>query len=369
MALVLPAAAEGESPETPTPEAPPVSDETAPPEEPTAAPTEEPTPVPDEATPTPAPEEPETEVAVVLASSVDEPQDPPAALRVKKNVETDFVRLWRWEITKSADASSLKLKQGEQDSVTYTVNVHGTPVDSGWTMSGQIGILNPSNETATVESVVDSADGIAASVACQVGGSAVGFPFSLPAGWSAVCTFHASLPDGNPRTNVAVVNTSGPVPGGSASAAVTFGSPSSETDECIDVSDSLAGSLGTVCSGDGSFTYSQTVGPYQACGDYRVENKAAFQTQDSGSSGQAHWSVSVKVPCEPVCPPKDKPDHGKKGHASFFGSRGYGDHDDNDDCKPDHDGHGHPGGGNGKPNQGHECYGNTRLSFGRGWFD
>jgi len=303
LVMVLPAAADDNPPDAPTPEVTSAPEVGQPTEEATEVPTEEPTAVPTDVSqePTPVPESTLEGAALVVEAAAGDEQPVIASLRVKKTVNTDFVRTWRWVIEKTADAGSLTLMPGQQHVVNYTVIVSGAPVDSGWEMSGQIGILNPSSETATIESVIDEADGVAASVSCQVGGSVVGLPFDLPAGWSAVCEFDASLPDGSNRTNVATVSTSGPVPGGSASAGVTFGTPSSETDECIEVTDSLGGALGTVCGGSHTYSYSLPVGPFEVCGDYTVDNVAAFRANDSGALGEDAWSVKIAVPCAGGC--------------------------------------------------------------------
>jgi len=306
LVMVLPAAADDNPPDapTPTPEVTSVPEEGQPTEEATEVPTEEPTAVPTDVTqePTPAPDATIEPAALVVEAAAGGDEQPLiVSLLVKKWVDTEFVRSWRWAIEKTADATNLTMMPGQQQVVTYTVTVSGTPVDSGWTMSGHIAIVNPSGETATIESVTDEADGVVASVSCQVGGNGVGIPFDLPAGWSAVCEYHAALPDGSNRTNVATVSTSGPVPGGSASAAVTFGAPSSETDECIDVTDSLGGALGTVCGGSHTYSYSLPVGPFEVCGDYTVDNVAAFRANDSGASGSDGWTVDVSVPCAGGC--------------------------------------------------------------------
>ena len=77
----------------------------------------------------------------------------------------------------------------------------------------------------------------------------------------------------------------------------------SPVDDCVSVSDSLAGSLGNVCAGQGTkvFTYSRTVGPYSACGDYRVDNTASFVTDDTGGTGSSSAAVTAHVPCQTGC--------------------------------------------------------------------
>ncbi len=60
-----------------------------------------------------------------------------------------------------------------------------------------------------------------------------------------------------------------------------------ETDTCADVDDSLAGALGEVCAGTETsfnFEYPLTVGPYDVCGDYTVDNTATVTEVDSGDT-------------------------------------------------------------------------------------
>ena len=75
------------------------------------------------------------------------------------------------------------------------------------------------------------------------------------------------------------------------------------TDECVSVNDTYAGNLGSVCAGDSpeTFTYSRTIGGYSTCGDYRVDNTAAFTANDSGATGSSSATVYVHVPCAGGC--------------------------------------------------------------------
>jgi hypothetical protein len=81
-------------------------------------------------------------------------------------------------------------------------------------------------------------------------------------------------------------------------------SATNSVDECVDVSDSLMGLLGTVCAGTETsftFTYSLTIGPFDVCGDYDVPNVASFLSNDTGATGSAAWNVDVSVPCAGGC--------------------------------------------------------------------
>ena len=223
-------------------------------------------------------------------------------VEVTKSAETSFTRTYSWDIDKIADETELTLSTGQQHTVNYTVTVgldSVTPyVDSDWAVSGTITVTNPAPVTATITSVADAVDGVTATVGCGVT-----FPYSLLAGQTLTCSYSAALPDATSRTNTATVTTTGPVKGGSGTAAVVFGDPTTLVDECVDVSDTLGGSLGTVCVADlpKTLSYAHNVGPYAECGDYTVDNIASFVTNDTGATGQDTWSVAVHVPCEGGC--------------------------------------------------------------------
>jgi hypothetical protein len=69
-------------------------------------------------------------------------------------------------------------------------------------------------------------------------------------------------------------------------------------DECVNVADSYAGALGTVCVGDANpttFHYSRTISvPQFGCQSY--DNTATFTTNDTGTTGSDSETVSVCGP-------------------------------------------------------------------------
>src|SRR5690606_14711477 len=82
-----------------------------------------------------------------------------------------------------------------------------------------------------------------------------------------------------------------------------------EVDECIDVSDTLYGALGTVCADEApkTYQYSLMVGAHPdadvvlVCGDNTVDNVADFITNDTGATGDDDWSIDVNVSCPDAC--------------------------------------------------------------------
>ena len=226
-------------------------------------------------------------------------------LQVTKDASTSFKRTYHWSIDKSAGQSSLTLALNQSFLVNYSVVVNTTgSTDSDWAVSGNIAVYNPAPIAATLNNVSDVVSGsIGATVNCGVS-----FPYTLAAGGTLTCTYTASLPDASSRTNTATAtlqNTPGGTTDFSGSAAVDFSNATmTEADKCITVTDTYAGSLGTVCLGDTlpkTFTYSRTVGPYSVCGDYTVNNTASFEAQDTHTTGSDSWTVNVNVPCAGGC--------------------------------------------------------------------
>jgi hypothetical protein len=235
------------------------------------------------------------------------------ALEIEKDCNTSFTRTYNWTIDKSADQSALILSIGQQFPVNYTVTVDATYVDSDWAVSGTITVHNPAPIPATINDVSDVVSGVgAATVNCSVS-----FPYTLGAGGTLTCTYSASLPNADSRTNTATAMLQNysydylmnATPDGttdfSGSCAFDFSNATiNQVDECIDVSDSYAGGLGTVCYADGvpnTFTYPRNIGPYDACGDYTVESPASFETNDTRTTGSDSWTINVHVPCGGGC--------------------------------------------------------------------
>jgi hypothetical protein len=148
---------------------------------------------------------------------------------------------------------------------------------------------------ATLTGVADVvSDSLSADVDCP--------SLVVPAEGALDCTYSLDLPDGTERTNTATAtlqNTPSGTTDFSGSADVTFIEVDpAEVDECIQVDDSFAGPLGTVCyPSSHTYTYSRTIGPYAVCGVYDVGNIASFVTNDTGAIGEASANVDVNVPC------------------------------------------------------------------------
>ncbi len=205
-------------------------------------------------------------------------------VKVTKDAQTSFTRTYQWTIDKSVSPQAWTLFTGDSGTSMYTVGVQRTGyTDSDWAVTGTITIYNPSPLTATVESVADVVSpGITAAVDCGVS-----FPYALAGGDTLECSYQSALPDGSNRINTATAAASGTVGGGSGTAAVEFGAPTTEVNASITVNDSNGGSWSF---GDtGSVSYQRT---FTCNGDQGVHGNTATIVQ----TGQSD-SASVAVQC------------------------------------------------------------------------
>lgn len=232
------------------------------------------------------------------------------ALGVEKTAQTSFTRTWAWTITKTADESDLTLAPGQVFDVTYAVEVDASSTDDDHAASGGIWISNPNPaRAAELTGVTDLVSpSIAATVNCP--------SLTVPAGGSLHCTYDAPLPDASSRTNTATATlqnnsydkdgnaTANGTTDFSGSADVTFGAdPTEEVDECVDVTDTETGFLGTVCADvvPASFHYLVTYGPFAEpddCGEHEFPNTAGFVTNDTGATGDDTWNLRITVACQ-----------------------------------------------------------------------
>jgi len=221
-------------------------------------------------------------------------------LRVKKWVNCSKEQDWTWDISKSANPTSLTLSPGQPFTVNYTVVASTFASDSAFAVDGTIGVTNISGAPVTVTGVTDN---LASNVTCTYAGATVVFPKELPAGSSMLCTYS----NGN-LTSAAAENRAAATYADKSVTAVApinwANATMTETDTCADVDDTLAGVLGEVCAGtETSFTfeYPLTVGPYAVCGDYTVDNTATVTEGDSGDTDTADETVAINIPCAGGC--------------------------------------------------------------------
>jgi len=219
-----------------------------------------------------------------------------SAWTVTMNANPSFKRTYDWAIEKSVSQSSVTLEQGESKQVTYSVTVTNTGfTDSDWAVSGNVNMTagDDAITVATVDIIIVPGS-IGATENCTPA-----LPFNLGGG-ALNCSYSASLPNGDPRTaQMHATTTDGG--GRFVQTPFAFTNPTTEIDECVLVTDSQAGTLGTVCVGDApkTFTYTKTIGPFSECGPRKIDNTAVFTTNDTGATGSDDAQVDVDVVCRP----------------------------------------------------------------------
>ncbi|MBM2822538.1 MAG: hypothetical protein HW413_1284 [Thermoleophilia bacterium] len=245
-------------------------------------------------------------VAVSAASAAD----------VLLGVHEKFDRTHVWRIEKSAGHQSLTLEQGQSFGINYTVKLtYLGKVDSNYEIFDGITIEGGS----TVNGLSD--------IDISAGGFN-GNPNACSASWSPFAALTPPFP-GDFLACTYVLPMGDTLPGaggvGTANVDVTFADASMASqsnsfdftnpsqinvfDECVDVSDTYAGALGTVCVGDPgvnnagdmkTWTYERFVS-FADCGEFDVDNTARFITNDTDTTGSASVSIPVHVPCVTGC--------------------------------------------------------------------
>jgi len=214
-------------------------------------------------------------------------------LNVSKTANTEVTRTYQWSATKTVTPTTLSLATGASAPVTYTVTATpGSYTDSAYEVYGNITITNPGTtacaSNVTITSISDSLSGAVLSNPT--------FPYSLAPGATLTVPYYAMLSSGSDTTtgtNSVTVNSSA----GSftASAAYSFVTPTTinPVNNKVTITDSLYGSLGTTTYPTPfKDVYTETIGPYTACGSYSVKNTVNVV---NGSTVLATASATVAV--------------------------------------------------------------------------
>jgi hypothetical protein len=230
-----------------------------------------------------------------------------SALSITKDAAGSYDNTFAWTIGKDVDKTLVK-QVGGNATFNYTVTVThdgGTVGNVG--VSGGIQVFNPNVDSSnlTLPVAIDSVtDQLSDSTACSVVGGGAQTLSLFETDFAYSCSL-SGLPQGQLDNTATVTWPSQFLDDGSAlngdSADFTFSDISfseNKIDECVDVTDSYAGTLGTVCDGDASpstFTYSRTVSvPASGCQSY--DNTATFTTNDTGATDSASQTVTVCGP-------------------------------------------------------------------------
>lgn len=207
-----------------------------------------------------------------------------------------------WNISKVASQPTLTLAPGQTATENYTVTVGTTGLtDSSWAIDGTVSSdAEPGLFANEVDTLLTPPGFAGGSQTLSCGGIFPGlFDLSSPLS----CPYHYDVPDATTRAVDGTVYTT-TAGGNSGHATADFSSASvTPVDNCVTVTDSYAGMLGTVCAADGShtYTYPWTIGPYTAsqCGQAQVDNSAIVTNSNNDVLGQDDGPVIVTVQCPP----------------------------------------------------------------------
>jgi hypothetical protein len=229
-------------------------------------------------------------------------------LTVTKDAAGSNKNTFTWQITKDAD-KTLVQQTGGNVTFTYTVNVtHDSGAISEVIVEGTISVFNPnvdaSSNTVPVD-ILGVTDELSDGTDCDVSPSGPQTLTFFQTDFSYVCEL-AALPQGQLDNTASVswgsqfLDNGALLAGGSDDFPFSDISFSEEAiDECVDVTDSHAGSLGMACVGGPnpkSFTYQRVIAVQSGCVEY--DNTATFTTKDSGTIGSADETVTVCGPAD-----------------------------------------------------------------------
>lgn len=232
-----------------------------------------------------------------------------APLTITKDANGAYKNTFTWGVTKDADKTLVK-QVGGSATFTYTVNAtHDGGTISDVKVTGTISVFNPNVDAGDNTVPVDIggvADELSDGTSCTVtnGGPQTLTAFQTDFAYECDLT---GLPQGQ-LDNTATVQWSEQFLDNGAvldagSKDFTFsdiGFSEDAVDECANVTDSYAGTLGTACVGGANpetFTYSRTIPvPRFDCASY--DNTATFTTNDTGVTGSAGRTVTVCGPAK-----------------------------------------------------------------------
>ena len=232
--------------------------------------------------------------------------EPGLPLTITKDADGAYKNMYTWTITKDVDKTIVK-QVGGSVTFNYTVSVtHDSGTISDVKVTGTISVFNPNvddqNNTVPV-SGVDVTDTLSDGTVCDVtsGTDVTLTQFETHFAYSCDLT---GLPQGQLDNTATVTWPEQFLDNGAlldpGSDDFTFSDISfteNAIDECANVTDTHAGTLGTVCVGDANpteFTYSRTIAVQPGCVSY--DNTATFTTNDTEATGSDSETVTVCGP-------------------------------------------------------------------------
>lgn len=230
-------------------------------------------------------------------------------LTIVKDANGSNDNSYTWTISKDVDKTLVK-QIGGSATFNYTVTVtHDGGTISNVKVTGTISVFNPNvdDQNNTVPVDIDGVtDQLSDGTVCTVTNGGAQTLTQFQTDFAYTCNLSA-LPQGE-LDNTATVNWSDQflddgsfLAGDSADFIFTdISFTENPIDECVNVTDSSAGTLGTACVGDANpkaFTYQRTISvPANGCLSY--DNTGTFTTNDTGATGSASQTVTVCGPAK-----------------------------------------------------------------------
>jgi hypothetical protein len=231
-------------------------------------------------------------------------------------LKTYLNRLYRWGIELDADVQSLILLPGESVPVTYQVNVNQQSyTDLFFRAQGTIYTRNRTPFPAVITSLdANFSKGSQGKINC----GKIQFPYRLNPGEMISCSYSGSPAEGELITAaVSLKNTNYHHAQTAAEAGITrfestprlisYQNPHAiyPSYECVQVSGLSNSKTETVClngtTQTSSFMYTKTIGPFDRCGAYSVDETAQIFPKGISQQALDTWQVKIQVPCDKGC--------------------------------------------------------------------
>jgi len=225
---------------------------------------------------------------------------------VSKTANGAYNSTFTWNITKDVDKTTVT-QAGGNVIFNYTINVsHSAGAVSGMHITGTVTVFDPILDAGLNVVPFDISaftDALSDNTSCTVTGGGAQ-TLSLGQTTFAYSCSLGALPQGSLTNTVTItwlqqfLTNGALLPAGSAhftTPAINF--TETQIDECVNVTDTFAGTLGQVCVGDANpttFKYARTIAVLPGCVSY--DNTATFTTNDNGATGSAGQTVTVCGP-------------------------------------------------------------------------
>jgi hypothetical protein len=233
--------------------------------------------------------------------------EPAAGPTVTKDAAGAYTDTYAWTIDKTVDHSSFNTSGSATANYAVTVTHDGGTI-SGVTVSGTIDVENPNfdadSNTIPVD-ISDLTDQLSNGTDCTIDTSAGLTLASFDNLFPYTCDLGTSLPQGELDNNVTAEWNGQLLSNGTfldaGSANFSFKSVSltpTAVDNCVDVTDTLEGALGTVCVGDDNpteFGYPIKFDSDPAGTCTKHDNTASFTANTTGTTDDASQEVTVCV--------------------------------------------------------------------------